>query len=80
MTPTEKFEHSFWLAVASDAEGTLRRVRSLRQELCDSITADKVLNRFYPGADNTSTKANEAIVSLIDRLLAEHDEIERFPF
>lgn len=80
MTAAEKFEHSFWLGTASDAEGTLRRMRSMRQELCASIAADKILDRFYPGADCTSTRANEAFVELIDRLLAEHDENERFPF
>lgn len=80
MMATEKFDHSFWLAIASGAEGTLRSVRSLRQELCDSIAADKILSPFYPCADCTSTRANEAFVAVIDRLLAELDEIERFPF
>lgn len=80
MTAPEKFEHSFWLGIATDAEGTLRRVRSLRQELCDSIAADRILSRFYPGADTISTKANEAVVTMIDRLLADYDRLDEVPF
>lgn len=80
MTAAEKFEHSFWLGTASDAEGTLQRMRSLRQELRDSIAADRILNRFYPGADTASTKANEAVVAMIDRLLTEYDRLDEVPF
>ncbi len=80
MTVAEKFEHSFWLGIASDAEGTLQRVRSKRQELCDSIAADKILSRFYPGADTTSTRVNEAVVAMIDGLLADYDRLDEVPF
>ncbi len=80
MTAFEQFEHSFWMGIVSDPEGTLRRVRSLRQELRDSIAADKILGRFYPGADTTSTKANEGAVAMIDHLLGEYDSLDEVPF
>jgi hypothetical protein len=80
MTAAEKFEHSFWLGTAFDAEGTLQRMRSLRQELCDSIAADKILGRFYHGADTTSTRAHEAVVAMINRLLVDYDRLDEVPF
>ena len=76
----QQFEHTFWMGIVSDPEGTLRRARSLRQELRDSIVVDKILGRFYPAADTTSTKANEVAVAMIDRLLGEYDSLDEVPF
>ncbi len=80
MTAFEQFEQSFWMGIVSDFEGTLRRVRSLRENLRASIAADKILSRFYPGAEGQSTKVNEGAVEMIDRLLGEYDSLDEVPF
>lgn len=80
MTGFEQFEHSFWMGIVSDSEGTLGRVRSLREELRVSIAVDKILDRFYPGAESPSTKVNEGTVAMIDRLLGEYDSLDEVPF
>jgi hypothetical protein len=80
MTAFEQFEHKFWMGIVSDAEGTLRRVRSLREELRVSIAVDKILGRFYPGAEGPSTMVNEGAVAMIDRLLGEYDSLDEVPF
>jgi len=80
MTAFEQFEHSFWMGIVSDPEGTIWRVRSLRENLRASIAADKILGRFYPGAEGPSTKVNEGAVAMIDRLLGEYDSLDEVPF
>lgn len=80
MTAFEQFEQSLWMGIVSDSEGTLRRVRSLRENLRASIAADKILGRFYPGAEGPSTKVNESAVAMIDRLLGEYDSLDEVPF
>ena len=80
MTAFQQLEHSFRMGIVSDAEGTLRRVRSLREELRVSIAVDKILGRFYQGAETPSTMANEGTVAMIDRLLGEYDSLDEVPF
>ncbi len=80
MTAFEQFEQSFWMGIVSDSEGTLRGVRSLRENLRASVAADKILSRFYPGAETPSTKANEGTVAMIDRLLGEYDGLYEVAF
>ena len=80
MTAFEQLEQSFWMGIVSDSVGTLRRVRSLRENLRASVAADKILGRFYPGAEGPSTKVNEGAVEMIDRLLGEYDSLDEVPF
>ena len=80
MTAFEQFEQSFWMGIVSDSEATLRRVRSLRENLRASIAADKILSRFSPGAEGPSTKVNEGAVEMIDRLLGEYDSLGEVAF
>ena len=80
MTAFEQFEQSFWMGIVSDSEGTLRRVRSLRENLRASVAADKILSRFYPGAEGPSTMVNEGAVAMIDRLLGEYGSLDEVPF
>lgn len=80
MTTTERFEQAFWLGMVDDAEKTLERIHSIRQELRDSIAADKILSRFYPSSGSTLTKVNEDFVAMIDRLLVEYDRLDEVPF
>jgi hypothetical protein len=55
-------------------------IRSGWEELRVSIVVDKILDRFYPGAESPSTKANEGTVAMIDLLLGEYDSLDEVPF